>query len=431
MIEFSDLLFSLIASRIKERRKKRKISAFKFADIIQMDKSDWNKIENCKINKKKNPYLLSKKQIYRTADALNISPEELIFGNSEEKEQLVKLILLAVLLNVDKLEPDNIKANPFMQESLFKWLEYEQKINPLFENKKALKLNEEEYTRYIYDKYGYWFDKNNHSLYELLNVKYDTSIERSSNLLLKLLCSDYAFSSSFINRLINESGHAIRLINKVDSTTMQEKTADSINDYVLNKGNYSNLILDYYSIDYKLFITAFDSFWGKYKSYYISFFQNNLFSLVINPPFKLITSWGGEEDICDKKEEKNDDNEKEEKNDEKKLVYDINKALEIYKISEIKLTSLKIFNNQLLIDLIISKEFVELSEQLLFNSEYKESESMFANLGTRMKFLRAYSSSKLIDGTLTPEDTKCLASIINATEQVLAERFSNNKMQPI
>lgn len=402
MIDFSNLLFSLIACRIKERRKKKKISAFRFADTLAVDKSDWNKVENCIIRKKKNPYLLSKTLIYRTSDALDITPEELIFGNTEEKENLVKLILLAVLLNKEN-------TNPFLQEKLTDWIVIERQIAPEFENRKDLKLNEEEFTSYINDKYGFWFDKNNHFLYELLNVKYETSIERSSNLLLKLLCSDYAFSSSFIKRLINENSHTIRLLNSIDSNYLMEKGAnETIEEFVLNKGNYSNLILDYYSKDYKLFILAFNSFWRKYKSFYFDFFQKNLFSKVINPPFMFFNSWGGEEYVTDKVGE---------------LISDIDLALKKYPISKLKLTTLKTFNNQLLVDLINSTEFIELSEHLLFASEYRDSKSMLSNLGIQTELLRAYESSRFIDRNNNPKDTKCISSIIKATELALHKRF--------
>ena len=46
----------------------------------------------------------------------------------------------------------------------------------------------------------------------------------------------------------------------------------------MNKGNYGEIVLDYKEGDYYLFINAFQKFWEKKKSMYMSYFNKVLFN---------------------------------------------------------------------------------------------------------------------------------------------------------
>src|SRR5699024_8579373 len=73
-------------------------------------------IENVDIVKKRNPYLMSKKQFNLLPKFMGCSQNELVFGDSEEREDTVKLILLSIILNGAKLSKNGKQEfiNPFI-----------------------------------------------------------------------------------------------------------------------------------------------------------------------------------------------------------------------------------------------------------------------------------------------------------------------------
>ena len=193
MLNFTGLLYGSIGSRVKVIRKSRKESQERFCYHTlqnQINISALSRIENGKNDKHKNPYLLSATQIEILCEYEKIKPSELIWGTDDEKESFIKMLILAILMNSDKI-------NPFENKELEEWAALETKINPNWENE----LFHDERIQYLKDTYGYFINSTNANNYRMLENRFEPAYEKLSNLILKLLLTDYKFSSRFISHL--------------------------------------------------------------------------------------------------------------------------------------------------------------------------------------------------------------------------------------
>lgn len=322
--EFEKSLYKNIGTRIKQYRKERKETQKEFvAEFMLSDVSLLSKIENGKIDDRQNPHLLPKSFIENTQNlhnenSRNISLKEMIWGTESEQEQLVQIFLLYTLMNGSKDSEGNL-LNPFFYtndyEELFLWakrqkpisqdllsylctacaiIEKESPIKPdqkyilpaktpeLSSDKdtptaESISINElmSSVREYFADSFGFFFQKESYDIYELLNEKNEFSKEREriSNLLLKSILNEPIFAQSFLRRLSNFIWNMPQL-----RPDKPEQIKYDINKFIMNKGNYGEIVLDYKEGDYYLFINAFQKFWEKKKSMYMSYFNKVLFN---------------------------------------------------------------------------------------------------------------------------------------------------------
>ena len=354
MLNFTRLLYSSIGSRVRNIRKSRKDSQERFCYHTlqnQINISALSRIENGKNDKHKNPYLLSSTQIEILCEHKKIRPSELIWGDASEKEDFIKIMLAAILLNSDKI-------NPYEDKEPGEWAAFEATINPDWENGIARRLSHDERIPYLNNKYGYFINSANARRYQMLENHFEPAYEKLSNLILKLLLTDYAFSGSFISRLIHYTQNMAGIEQKMTQTDSVKKL---IRDFVTNKGEYSVLLLDNKSKDYSLFITAFEQFWSRYKNVYLAYFDKNLFSM-----------------IDDGKGAKND---------------------------------LKSIQNPVFHSVITSNEFIQLNEELLLLSDYEDSNSILTNMNFRLQLQQAMHLNLFTDGKTDKEFLQCLNRI--------------------
>ena len=366
MLDVTQFLYHEIGDRVKAMRKRHNSTQQHFCCYTldnQINISALSRIENGKNDKHKNPYLLSPAQIEILCEFQNCSPSMLIWGNNTEKEEFVKLLLLALLMNSDKI-------TPFEKQDLDAWAVQEMQINPQWENNLSSRLSQQELHPYLFAHFGYFFQAQNEIRYARLHNHFDPAYEKTSNLLLKLLLTDYAFSNNFISHLIHYTQNMSGIQPDADQTNAVKSL---IRDFVTNKGEYSVIMLDNKSKDYVLFIHAFESFWKKHKSHYLDFFHTHLFSLV-------------------------DD-------------------------TDGAVNDLKHLQNQTFHSILTSDAFAQLNEELLLLSDYEDNNSILATLNFRLQLQQAMQTNLFVNGQTDKEFLQCLNEIKNMTTDKVKNYF--------
>lgn len=127
MLDFQNHMYKNIGKRIRKHRdqlgltQEKFVAAFTFKHSVNLDASRMSSIENGKTYSYKNNYLLTPNQIEAFSKNLNCEPKELIFGNYGEREESIKIFLLAIIMNSEQtIENEEEKyIIPFM-DNIFK-----------------------------------------------------------------------------------------------------------------------------------------------------------------------------------------------------------------------------------------------------------------------------------------------------------------------
>ena len=178
--QVTQLLYSMIGRRIRQRRKDMDKSLMDISADMGIDYTLLSRIERGLISTK-NPYLLSAMQITAISGQFGIEAADLIWGTREEQISLLKVVTAAVLLNG--------AGNPF-------------------------------------------YNGNMAAQYERLHMVHCPDYERESNLLLKqlLLHSDYAgYFFHYLQNCCEFDPQRFRVLAE---------------GFLLNKGNFSDFLLD-------------------------------------------------------------------------------------------------------------------------------------------------------------------------------------------
>jgi len=104
-MDFEKMNDLIIAERLLNVRQNLNMTQEQFCEYfdnkVSIDKYRLSNLENGKRSKKKNPHFLTESYIEFYSSILNVSKEELLFGNIESKKELIKLILLSVFMNAN------------------------------------------------------------------------------------------------------------------------------------------------------------------------------------------------------------------------------------------------------------------------------------------------------------------------------------------
>ena len=351
----TDTFYQQIGHRIKTFREKRQLTQREyefFLDSNILDQPTISRIENGKVDAKKAPYLLSKRQLAIICEKEGLKPSEIVFGDKDEKESLCHMIAVAVLLNNN--------TNPFEKKSLSEWAEYEKNFNQ--EIKELAKKYPDQWLEYVGNKYGFFINSGHFEWYNRMECTHEKGRETASNLILKLLMTDYAFAESFIGRLFKHNINSEHMFDsKMSTSETNEIIHQSLSDFVTNKGCYDLLILDYKTKDYVLFIAAFNKFWDNYGKEYVNFFEEELFK-----PFD-------EYSISDSTFTGNREQGK----------YSFESGHPLKKIDII------------LNHILVSDTFIKFNQNLLLLSDYKSQEAFLANLSVRLSIQRILTENNL------------------------------------
>lgn len=117
--------------------------------------------------------------------------------------------------------------------------------------------------------YVFFYNQKNVKLYELLNVEYDEKLECLSNIILNQIMYDYEFATKCIMR-ITAYMHNESMMKQVD-------LYEQLKNFLLYRGVYSEIALDLKEKEYHLFIRAFNKYWDRQGIDYINFFKEKVF----------------------------------------------------------------------------------------------------------------------------------------------------------
>ena len=260
MRNFTSLLYALIGKRIKKVRECRpsdKRSLTSVSIDTGIDMSVLSKVEHGKAEKKKNPYFLNGTQISIFCDLYEMSEEDLIWGDIDEKILFVKLCVVSMLIN---------NKNPaFFDGDFQEFITEEWAHDPITKNEMLFHISDAK----VKGLYDFFVSPQNNLYYGLLESDFDADYETLSNLMLHILIHDFEFSKRFFGHLINYTNH---------TSTNDNPIKQLLSDFITYRGNYASLILDRGGIDYHRFILAFNKFWDRIMPQYMDFFGDHLFN---------------------------------------------------------------------------------------------------------------------------------------------------------
>ncbi|MGX6962014.1 hypothetical protein [Vagococcus xieshaowenii] len=283
-MNFQKLLYKDMGTKVNDFRKKNnKTQDNLIEDISQkyhysFDRQRISAIENGKTDPRKNPYLMSSLQLDIFSNMLNIDKTTFIFGDKQDREKLIKLILLSIIMNGDKDRFDKDIQLPFLK-SVKNPFEYEQtghdyliyqftdaNSHSVFKDENKLLINSEEFNNFINSSFPFFANKENIDKYNILYTGYSKDLLEPSTLLIKLLFGNLKFAKSFIEHFTN--------INIAYGTFKEEAL-----NLLQNKGVYGSLAIDWTLTYFPQFITAFEELWDNKKDVLMKFFDEQIFRL--------------------------------------------------------------------------------------------------------------------------------------------------------
>lgn len=317
MHNFKKYFYKEIGSRIKKVREEMGFKQHEFVaklqeEYISIDRFMLSHIENGRAYKKKNPYLLTVDQIYVISKLIKKEPKELIFGNINEREDTVKLILLAIIMNGAKYGNNESGKgefiNPFVDTRVRK---SDREKNAKKKSEEVVQKNLKEFLRlsayfiksesgdrilYLYNYFNSiveideevinecvtWFQKNHpffasvkhfENMERLLNEP-DKELEYQSNLLIKLLIGNNRFAQLFMQGLSNITHNQITVPDLVP-----EDFKIPVKDFINNSNQFGGLAVDFKNAGFAIFVKAFTEMWERNNAIFMDYFNKHLFNL--------------------------------------------------------------------------------------------------------------------------------------------------------
>lgn len=306
MINFKHYFYKELGNRIKKVREELGYKQYEFVaklqdEYISIDRFMLSHIENGRAYKKKNPYLLTNDQIYAISKLVKREPKELIFGNTCEREDTIRLILLAIIMNGVKNNTGefinpliNIRIRKKDREKLLKKnsIELVQKNLEEFLRlstyfiRSALAYNiynlNEEVEEEIINVYVNWFQKE-HPFFsnvehfenmKLLLNEPDKELEYQSNLIIKILIGNNRFAQLFMQGLSNI------IHNQVTAPDIVPRDFKiTIEDFINNTNQFGGLAVDFKNAGFAIFVDAFSEMWERNSAIFMDYFNKHLFNV--------------------------------------------------------------------------------------------------------------------------------------------------------
>lgn len=284
-------LYKSIGERIREYRKSENLKQDEFVANLDdnhkiiIDRSKLSHIENGRTYPYKNPYLLTTGQIEGISEYMQCDPKELIFGNDIEREESVKLFLLAIIMNSEKDKEDEYVI-PFMDflfghknsSELRKYIN--KRSNKSKNGTMNLKENKEKYIRpstvmnglnKIEKIYPFFSSERIYIKYRNLLGAPSLRIELISNLLIKLLMGDIEFSNYYILKM-----------SRLCEINGSNEVAYS---FIENKGMIGGALIENKN-NFYVFANAFEKMWKRHNELFMEYFEEHFFNKRIKPELK-------------------------------------------------------------------------------------------------------------------------------------------------
>ncbi|SDR14516.1 hypothetical protein [Virgibacillus salinus] len=294
MLNFQRYLYKNIGNRIKKHRIQLElnqtdfISYFQVKYHIHLDRNRLSSIENGRNYIYKNPYLLTAEQIEIFSEDMECIPKELIFGDYEERERSVKLVLLAIIMNSEKIKEngveeyiipfiDNIFETKNSREILFAFNNYleendkekERILKPIhgLEEETAEKEGVNIILEWFKNEYPFFTSSENVENYKNIAGESSPSINFISNLLIKLLVGNIGFAE-FLSR---------KLRGALNNNSKSNYSKLDLSSFNKNIGQHGGILVR--SKDgFYLFVHAFNEMWERHKKVFMEYFESSIFS---------------------------------------------------------------------------------------------------------------------------------------------------------
>lgn len=291
-LDYTGLYYKMFGNRLKKLH--GNLSSKDFADELKVHPNVISNIINQNVYPETNPYLISKNHLFSFSEYFNMSPKVFAWGDNEDRERLVAIILLGILFNGSKKNPFIPFDEDTPAETLFKWAKDQYAILPpefLYKIEKVLdllkmipKFDQSEPLNFDYqkesiqdikinilelfrEKLGMFMSKENHELYEAIKTNRDSQLTSLSGLLTNQLMIHYRFATNLIEKLD-------LWLNEVE----KQKDINYYPDELLTEFMSNTYIFDDYdSADYRFFVEAFYKFWRNNKHIYMEFFNETFF----------------------------------------------------------------------------------------------------------------------------------------------------------
>lgn len=294
MLNFKTYLYKNIGTRIKKHRVSLGMSQEQFSSklnidyYMSIDRYRISAIENGRADKKKNPYLLTVEQIEMFSKEMKCDPKELIFGDYFEREESVKLFLLAMIINSEKTKENGVEKyiTPFI-DNIFETENSREIVftfNHFFgenvgEKKRILKSTQgydekmaesiviKDILEWFKSEYPFFTSDESIGRYKNIVGESSPSINFISNLLIKLLAGNIGFAE-YLSRKLRGALHSNAKSNysKPDLPSFNKNVGQNGGILVRNKDGFH------------LFVHAFNQMWERHKRVFMEYFGDNLFS---------------------------------------------------------------------------------------------------------------------------------------------------------
>lgn len=258
-IAYTELMYKLIGKRVSKKKVEKftdesgkQMSLDKICDaasdkgILNLDAAILSRIQKGKAETQKNPYLLTNKTLKSLLKLFDIEEYELVWGNEDEQELFIKMLLLAILCNGTEcpipciVKDDGTIVDKFDKNDVpnYRIRRLNGKLNPFYQTLNDFYLftnhtEKDAYSKRMLEARNFFTQNEYYQLYELLNVQYDPELQDLSDALFRLMLDNFEFTKVFTEKATNTAINRpiiSALKNNSDDKDMYNEEADKIKE---------------------------------------------------------------------------------------------------------------------------------------------------------------------------------------------------------
>lgn len=288
----------MIGDKIRKLRKTlgltQEMFCEKYEDKASIDKYRLSAIENGRREKNKNPHYLTKDQLIFFSDLMNEDITTFIYGDTQRKHKLIKLMLLNIFMN-GTTNSSHQKDPKVEQIPIFEFsddLEFFRLSHHNLDNKDLKDMAFNTYSNMIDGKkysereletrrhqiikelqlYDDFFYNQDIFRYYKLLMDGKQCFSKQSSILLKCLFGNFDFAYEFLSTVENlETFHLAGLLLR------KRRPSYYIDNYLRGDGSFGSKATDWKEMGYRIFITSFNEFYQQHAEVFFEFFEKNIF----------------------------------------------------------------------------------------------------------------------------------------------------------
>ncbi|MFI8628631.1 helix-turn-helix domain-containing protein [Staphylococcus capitis] len=288
----------MIGDKIRKLRKTlgltQEMFCEKYEDKVSIDKYRLSAIENGRREKNKNSHYLTKDQLIFFSDLMNEDITTFIYGDTQRKHKLIKLMLLNIFMN-GTTNSSHQKDPKVEQIPIFEFsddLEFFRLSHHNLDNKDLKDMAFNTYSNMIDGKkysereletrrhqiikelqlYDDFFYNQDIFRYYKLLMDGKQCFSKQSSILLKCLFGNFDFAYEFLSTVENlETFHLAGLLLR------ERRPSYYIDNYLRGDGSFGSKATDWKEMGYRIFITSFNEFYQQHAEVFFEFFEKNIF----------------------------------------------------------------------------------------------------------------------------------------------------------